>query len=130
MDLKTLLLSFDGRIGRKTYWMCYLGFIGVMIVLSIVMAVLGDVGFIILMIFSLAVIWPALAIQAKRWHDRDKSAWWILMNLLPVIGPIWVFVEAGCLQGTSGDNRFGPDPLASSAAAKPATAPSPVRKGD
>ena len=112
MDLKTLLLSFEGRIGRKTYWMCYLGFIGVMIVLSIVMAVLGDVGFIILMLFSLAVIWPALAIQAKRWHDRDKSAWWILIGLVPVIGPIWAIVENGFLRGTEGNNRFGADPLA------------------
>ena len=114
MDYKNLLLSFEGRIGRKTYWMCYLGFIGISIVLSIVTALLGTAGMIIMVIFLLAIIWSALAIQAKRWHDRDKSAWWILIGLLPVIGPIWALVENGFLKGTEGNNRFGADPVAGS----------------
>ena len=99
MDYKNLLLSFEGRVGRKTYWMAYLAFVGITIVLGILSALLGKAGGILLMLFCLAIIWPALAIQAKRWHDRDKSAWWILMNLVPAIGGIWVLVECGFLRG-------------------------------
>jgi len=114
MDLKTLLLSFEGRIGRKTYWMCFLAFLGVAVVLGIATAFLGDIGMIIQLVLLLAMVWCGLAVQAKRWHDRDKSAWWILIGLIPVIGPIWALVENGFLRGTEGDNRFGSDPLAGS----------------
>ncbi len=62
--------------------------------------------------FMLPVIWPSLVVAIKRWHDRDKSGWWCLINFIPVVGTIWAFVENGCLEGTTGDNRFGPDPLA------------------
>jgi uncharacterized membrane protein YhaH (DUF805 family) len=51
-----------------------------------------------------------LALQVKRWHDRSKSGWWVLINLVPAIGPIWSFVEAGCLRGTEGGNEYGGDP--------------------
>ena len=56
--------------------------------------------------------WILLAACAKRWHDRDKSGWWALMNLIPIVGTIWVLIECGFLSGTPGRNRFGPDPLA------------------
>jgi hypothetical protein len=48
--------------------------------------------------------------MAKRYHDRDKSAWWILICLLPIIGGIWQLIELGCLRGTEGSNDYGPDP--------------------
>jgi uncharacterized membrane protein YhaH (DUF805 family) len=51
-----------------------------------------------------------MAIYVKRWQDRDKSGWWILIGFVPIIGGIWAFVECGCLRGTMGDNRYGPDP--------------------
>jgi len=60
---------------------------------------------------SLVLLWPVLAVQAKRWHDRDKSAWWVLINLIPVIGFLWSIIENGFLQGTPGPNRFGVQPL-------------------
>ena len=49
--------------------------------------------------------------QVKRWHDRDKSGWFVLVNFIPFIGTIWALVELGFLRGTMGPNRFGPDPL-------------------
>lgn len=115
MDYKNLLLSFEGRVGRQTYWMCFLAFLGVCIVIGFVAAMLGGIGVIIELLALIPIIWAGLAIQAKRWHDRDKSAWWILIGLIPVIGPIWAMVENGFLRGTEGDNRFGSDPLAGSA---------------
>jgi uncharacterized membrane protein YhaH (DUF805 family) len=56
------------------------------------------------------VIWVSLAISVKRWHDLDKSGWWWLINFVPCIGPLWAFIETGCLRGTLGDNDYGPDP--------------------
>ena len=64
------------------------------------------------MIISLASIYFAFAVYAKRWHDRDKSGWWTLIILVPFIGGIWLLVECGILEGTKGANRYGPDPLA------------------
>jgi uncharacterized membrane protein YhaH (DUF805 family) len=55
-------------------------------------------------------IWIALALHAKRWHDRGKSGWWTLIVLVPFIGAIWLFVELGCLRGTVGPNQYGADP--------------------
>ena len=56
------------------------------------------------------VLWVGLAVQIKRWHDRDKSGWWALLNVIPVIGQIWILIECGLLPGTVGDNRFGGEP--------------------
>ena len=113
MDYKKLLFSFEGRINRQPYWMFVLAVIAVTFVLVGISMVIGEkVGTILLVLFQLAVLWSALAIQVKRWHDRDKSAWWLLMNLVPFIGAIWVFVECGCLRGTEGQNQYGTDPLA------------------
>jgi uncharacterized membrane protein YhaH (DUF805 family) len=51
-----------------------------------------------------------IIVQIKGWHDRDKSGWWILINLVPCIGALWTLIECGFLPGTRGDNRFGPNP--------------------
>ena len=53
--------------------------------------------------------YPLLAIHAKRWHDRNKSLWWQLISLIPIIGPIWVSIELGFLKGTKGINRYDPE---------------------
>jgi uncharacterized membrane protein YhaH (DUF805 family) len=116
LDWKYLFLSFEGRIGRQSFWMGVLALFVVNVLATIVDSVLGGTG-IIGLIVSLALIYPSVALSAKRWHDRDKSAWWMLIALVPVIGWIWAIVENGFLVGTAGANRFGPDPLAGAAAA-------------
>jgi uncharacterized membrane protein YhaH (DUF805 family) len=91
-------------------------------------------------ILFIAGTWSGLAVGIKRLHDRDKSGWWILLFWLgpSVLGSwpaatdigggfmlslaaaaiaIWAFVELGCLRGTPGPNRYGPDPLGSPALA-------------
>ncbi len=120
MDWKYLLTSFDGRINRAKFWAA----IGVFIALGVIGLILdsvlgtritlgggGQLG-IIGLIISLASIYFALAVYAKRWHDRDKSGWWVLLNLLPVLGWLWVLVDNGFVRGTRGPNRFGDEPLA------------------
>ena len=58
-------------------------------------------------------LWPAVVISVKRGHDRNKSGWWVFINLLPIIGPIWALIEQGFRKGTEGPNDYGDDPLAS-----------------
>ena len=70
-------------------------------------------GFATLLSFVISV-WIGLAVQVKRWHDRNKSGWWALLNLIPVIGQIWILIECGIFRGTKGDNQFGSDPIISS----------------
>ena len=70
-----------------------------------------------MMFAMLVMIWPALAIQAKRWHDVDKSAWWILIGLVPVVGSLIALVFNGFIAGTPGANRFGPSPADASVSA-------------
>jgi uncharacterized membrane protein YhaH (DUF805 family) len=127
-NYRQLLLSFNGRISRYTYWMEY--YIPVMLLYIVVLVIdvvifgtnistegeaaeytLHVEGGPLSTILSLALIYPSLAVTTKRWHDRDKSGWWSLILLIPIAGGIWFFVELGCLPGTSGPNRFGADPL-------------------
>ncbi|HWA46305.1 MAG TPA: DUF805 domain-containing protein [Hypericibacter adhaerens] len=116
-DLKWLYLSLNGRINRSKYWLFgVVAFIIIGIIAGVLDAVLGladpTTGYgPITIIASLVLIYPAICIQGKRWHDRNKSAWWILINFVPIIGSLWALIECGFLRGTVGDNRFGPDPL-------------------
>jgi uncharacterized membrane protein YhaH (DUF805 family) len=58
---------------------------------------------------SLALFLPSLAVSARRLHDLDRTAWWLLL-VLTGIGII-VLIVWDCMKGTAGSNRFGPDPL-------------------
>ena len=113
MDWQKLFLTYDGRINRQPFWIGTLVLFGVNVVGTLIGAAIGGaVGNLIAVIFGLAVLYPSICIAIKRWHDRDKSGWWILIVLIPLIGFIWYLVEVGFLQGTPGPNRFGEDPLA------------------
>jgi uncharacterized membrane protein YhaH (DUF805 family) len=115
MDWKYLFTSFEGRIGRQSYWMGVLVLIGVSIVAGLLDAILGTAGEsgwgIVSVLAALAMIYPAIALYAKRWHDRGKSGWWSLIGLVPVIGGLWMLIELGFLKGTSGANPYGADPI-------------------
>ena len=122
MNWKSLLFSFEGRVGRSAYW----GLVVVSLVLFGGLSLVGVMGAmnasdpaaagggmsVAMVVLSLAFLWPALAIQAKRWHDVDKSAWWILINLVPVVGGLVALVFNGFIAGTVNANRFGPAPTA------------------
>lgn len=107
--------DFSGRSRRKEYWMFVLGIFIAAIVLSIVEGILGlsrMVGGVygpLTTILFLGVIIPSIAVQVRRFHDQDKSGWFVLLALIPFIGGLAVLVFM-CLEGTKGPNRFGPDP--------------------
>ena len=60
-------------------------------------------------LFALATFLPSLAVQFRRLHDTDRSAWWILIALIPFVGGI-VLIVFLAQSGTVGPNKFGPDP--------------------
>jgi uncharacterized membrane protein YhaH (DUF805 family) len=103
-------------VNRKQWWLRLILPISVIImVLAFIDKVTGtydpNVGVGILSgLFALASLIPAVLVDIKRWHDRDKSGWWMLIVLVPIIGSIWLLIELGFLAGTPGANRFGPPP--------------------
>lgn len=113
--------DFSGRSRRKEYWMFILGLVVIAIVLSIVEGVLGLSGMVggvygpATTLLLLAAIVPSIAVQVRRFHDQDKSGWFVLLGLIPFLGGLIVLVFM-CLEGTAGPNQYGPDPKGSDAA--------------
>jgi len=108
-----LYLGLHGRVNRRGFWLH--GVLALLVIGMVVMALLEIAGIHpdrAERLVNLLIAWPAVAVSAKRWHDRDKSAWWVLIALIPLIGQIWALVDNGFLRGTRGPNRFGPEPPA------------------
>lgn len=105
---------FSGRSRRKEYWFFVLFNILISIGLGIVDGILGtysvesSIG-LFGCLYSLAVLIPSIAVTVRRLHDIDRSGWWILIFLIPIIGTIILLVFM-ILDGNSGSNRFGEDP--------------------
>ncbi len=141
MSIATLLFSFQGRIDRQTFWIWNCCYYAMIVAFGIVANYLfPGSAVLILPLFLLLVLIPDLAITAKRWHDRDKTSWWLLLNIPVIIGrmsipvvdsalaasetPVyetlisatalmcgcWILIECGFMKGTDGDNRFGKEP--------------------
>jgi uncharacterized membrane protein YhaH (DUF805 family) len=112
-DLGWLLFSFQGRIPRRKYWavMIVSWFIANLLVIALVLPMASELAVVLILGFVLLPLyWIFLAVAVKRWHDRDKSGWWVLISLVPYVGPIWMLIECGCLRGTVGPNFYGDDP--------------------
>lgn len=108
-----LLLDPRGRISRRTFWLWgVLALGGLTLLLRALLEIARLHPDRAEALVSLLLLWPAIAISAKRWHDRDKSAWWVLLALVPVIGWLWMFIDNGFRRGTPGPNRFGEPPSA------------------
>lgn len=115
-NLFRLLFSFSGRVPRRVYWGFFAAQIAFWIfVLPIaiqLVAPLAEARFLEPLTFAFMIVnfWISLAIQTKRWHDRDKPGLMILVNVIPIAGPIYSLVELGFLRGTVGPNEYGKDP--------------------
>jgi len=110
MSPAQILFSFSGRIPRRTYWLWgVLALLGAAAGASMLLRIAGVGETTADALVQLLLVWPAVAVSVKRWHDRDKSGWWVLINLIPFIGALWTLVENGFLRGTPGPNRFGDD---------------------
>ena len=109
--------EFTGRSRRKEYWMFVLLSIGIYFIASILDRIAGMNGMIagtygpITALVVLGLLVPSLAVSIRRLHDSDRSGWWLLLGLVPMVGEIIVLVFM-VLEGTRGANRFGADPKA------------------
>ena len=92
--------DFDGKISRKQYWMGYLCYALLIIVLLCIDFLIGS-PLIITLLASLALIVPGIAFTVRRLHDIGKNGWWILIYLVPLIGPIWWLI----LMCTKGETK-------------------------
>jgi uncharacterized membrane protein YhaH (DUF805 family) len=102
-------VNFSDRACRSEYWFWFLFvIIGNIVTLGIDYAIGIQI---ISSLFSLAVLIPGIAIAVRRLHDLDRSGWWILLALIPLIGAIILLIWF-ISKGTDGPNRFGPDRLA------------------
>ena len=103
---------FSGRADRPEFWWFTLinAIIGWgLIILGAIL--IGNAGRAIAYIYDLAVILPALGVSIRRLHDTDRSGWWVLIGIIPIIGWI-VLIVFYASAGTPGDNQYGPDPQA------------------
>ena len=116
---------FDGRARRKEYWMFLLFHTMVVVALLIVNAIiissvsestLAQVAVVLpITVYMLGVLCPALGVTIRRLHDTGKSGWWIFISLVPIIGGLW-FLYLMVIDGTPGDNQYGPSPKAGTTA--------------
>ncbi|MEZ7827275.1 MAG: DUF805 domain-containing protein, partial [Aquiluna sp.] len=58
------------------------------------------------LIWILVTILPALAVLVRRLHDTDRSGWWALIGLIPLVGGVVLFVFS-VLDSTAGENQYG-----------------------
>ncbi len=115
LDVLKNYVGFSGRARRKEYWMFFLFNVIIAFVLGLVdgMAGLANESGLGLLggLYALAVLLPSIAVGIRRLHDTDKSGWWLLIAFIPLLGAI-VLLVFFAIEGTRGENRFGPDPKA------------------
>lgn len=106
--------GFSGRARRKEYWMFLLFHIIFLVIAIILDNMLGlafkDLGYgPIYLIYTVAVLIPALAVAIRRLHDTGRSGWYILISLIPFIGSLILLVFFASA-GDVDDNEYGSDP--------------------
>ena len=111
--------NFEGRARRKEYWMFVL--FNMLIIFALYTLVfigiamesdtITIIGSGVLLVYALAVLIPSIAVVVRRLHDQDKSGWFYLVGLIPLIGGIWILILM-VTEGTSGPNQYGEDPKA------------------
>jgi uncharacterized membrane protein YhaH (DUF805 family) len=122
------LFSPSGRFGRGKWWLAQLIIICIIISLMVLLSLQFSGDEIIkqlsdrsnpridpmlvleLLVFALFLAWMGFCITVKRYHDRGKSGWWYLFQFIPIVGPIWAFIELGFCSGDDSDNDYGDGP--------------------
>ena len=108
--------DFKGRARRKEYWMFFLIFWALCflvtfaaIPIDVILEAEGIIWGTVMCLFVLAFIVPNYAVTVRRLHDTGRSGWWLLINFIPYIGGIWLFVLT-CLDSEPGTNKWGENP--------------------
>jgi uncharacterized membrane protein YhaH (DUF805 family) len=114
VDVLRKYAVFSGRARRKEYWYFFLFNIIITVVLAVVDGATGtlspEAGIGLLGgIYALAVLIPAIAVAVRRLHDTDRSGWWLLISLIPLIGAI-VLIVFFATDSNPGNNQYGTNP--------------------
>ena len=94
--------DFNGRARRMEFWVFCLVNVVIGVVLNFVYVPLY-------MIYAAAVLLPNIAVSVRRMHDINKSGWWVLISLIPIVGGIW-FLVLSLMESKPGSNVYGPNP--------------------
>jgi len=94
---------FSGRARRAECWYFYL----FDFLISIVLALISEG--ILFGIYSLGTFIPGLAVSVRRLHDTNRSGWWLLIGLIPLIGGI-ILICFLVQDSQPGENKYGPNP--------------------
>lgn len=103
---------FEGRARRKEYWYFVLFSFIVTFALTIIDVLIGTFGAgigTLSGIYGLGVLIPSIAVGIRRLHDTNRSGWWLLIGLVPIIGPI-VLIIFLALDSNPEENRYGGNP--------------------
>jgi len=98
-------LVFNGRATRSEYW--YYGLFNSIIILVLAFIPILDI------LYILATFLPSIAVSIRRLHDIGKSGWWLLINLIPIVGPL-VLLYFTVLDSKE-DNKYGVNPKVATA---------------
>lgn len=110
---------FSGRARRQEFWFFFLFSAIISIFFAVIDEFMGwnfemggdTIGFLSTLYFLVVAI-PYIAVIIRRLHDTERSGWWFLIAFIPIVGVIVLLVFL-ILDGTRGENRYGPDPKAS-----------------
>ena len=109
---KKVYFSWQGRISRKTYWV----FSMPLALIAFLSGLLSpeenaDFPWFIFIIILIILLYPSLVINIKRAHDRNRTGWFSLVLIVPIIS-LWPLIELGFLKGSDGPNKYGePDKI-------------------
>ena len=110
MALQQNYCNFSGRSSRSEYWWYSLFTFILGFIVAIFAGILGEnAGNALTGIVYLALLLPGLGLTVRRLHDINKSGWWILINLIPLVGWIIMLVWL-CKDSDQTDNQYGPVP--------------------
>jgi len=104
--------DFQGRASRSEYWLFFLfNFLLGMVAGIIDVLVFHQPGLFgpCALFLTFANLIPNLSVTFRRLHDTDRTAWWLLIAAIPLIGAL-VLCVFSLLRGTQSENRFGPEP--------------------
>lgn len=107
-------LDFEGRARRKEFWVFAIMHMvissAILVALTSIIAAIprGGTTLVVLVWYTLVAI-PLLTAMLRRLHDTGKSGWWFFIQLVPLIGPIWHFINL-LLDSEPGDNEYGSNP--------------------
>ena len=106
--MRRLYFTSRGRLRRSSFWLAAFAlgasFVAGYAVLGLTLGRGGT-----LLLYP-PFFCAAFSLAAKRLHDRNRSAAWLLLVIVPILGPLWLAFQMGLRRGTRGDNAFGPDP--------------------